>query len=97
MTNRTIDDNNINWIIYNLIPEILQNGKFSLPNNDENLSETDIKIKRCDVQAISTKDAFMLTNCYKVKVYLSEMATDGTMEKIVGLVVKVRYSSKKTN
>lgn len=82
------DDGNIEWIALHLMPKLVQSGKFTL-TTDENLSGTDImKIKSYDIQSLSAKDAFMLTLCYKVKVYLTD-DIDGSKEHCIALVVKV--------
>lgn len=78
---------NENWITCNLIPELVQSGKFAL-TSDENPSKTDVVIKSCDINPLSAKDAFMLTICYKVRVVL-ESARGGKDDEAIGLVVKV--------
>lgn len=85
------DDSNIEWITLHLMPKLVQSGKFTL-TSDENLSGADImKIKSYDIQSLSAKDVFMLTMCYKVKVYLTDHI-DGSKEHCFALVVKVCYT-----
>lgn len=82
------DDSNIEWIALHLMPKLVQSGKFTL-TSDENLSGPNImEIKSYDIKSLSAKDTFMLTQCYKVKVYLTSHI-DRSKEHCFALVVKV--------
>lgn len=82
------NDKNERWIADQLIPELVKNGKFELKNEKKSSENKEIMVKSCDINQLSSKDAFMLTLCYKVKLVLTDAS--GQNENCVGLVVKVR-------
>lgn len=96
------------WIIDSLAPNLIENQKlFSCKNTNEH-----IKIKSIEIKEMSLAVAFMLTNCYFVKISLLTKAEhsqcadkneDG--EKTFDIVVKVwrfiqlqlQFSTKQSN
>lgn len=78
---------NEQWIENELIPKLLQNNKFSVKNTANLVENKKIIVKMCAIEPLSTKDAFMLTQCYKVKLIL--YTTSEQNENCVCLIVKV--------
>lgn len=80
------------WIIDTLTPNLIENHKLFNCNNTNN----HIKIKSIEIKELSLAVAFMLTNCYFVKISLLTKAEHSQCddkndddEKIFDIVVKV--------
>lgn len=74
------------WIKDELVPKLLKN-KFDV--SWKNKSET--KIVDVEVKKLTTADAFMLTECFKIKVKLSNDEPNDKEVEEKGIVLKVRF------
>lgn len=86
----TTNDSNEHWIEFDLIPKLIKSRQLTLniKNSEHRTNDDDeIKVKNCLINQISTKEVFMLTKCYRVKIILTDVLE--TIEECIGLVVKV--------
>lgn len=73
------------WIRQELIPNLIDNKILRLNNN----STMDVLLKSCEIKPLSSvEDIFMLTNCYKVEVILTNTDRSVENETIYRIVVK---------
>lgn len=73
----------LEWIKNDLIKNLIENRKFTLPWEENDLP----KIVDLDLKPMTTSDAFMLTSCFKIKIILSDASGEQTAE--FGIIVKV--------
>lgn len=77
------------WIRQELIPHLI-NKKILRLNSDDSCSNN-ILLKNCTIKSLSSADAFMLTNCYKVEIVLTNTdQSDANETTIYRVVIKVR-------
>lgn len=64
------------WIRDGLLPELMEKGKFSDPN--QNFT----KIKNCEISRLSSSETFMLTMCYRIKLTLGGDCDDNNSKEL---------------
>lgn len=71
-----------NWIKTELMPDLVNNGTFKLKKV--------MKIENCEINRLTTSEAFMLTMCYRIKLTLHD-DDDDCHKKEIGLILKVKF------
>lgn len=76
------------WIENDLVPTLINDQKLIKCNETSEC----IRLKECCITKLSASETFMLTNCYKVKIILTNLLNLNGCDSVFHIVVKVRIT-----